>query len=260
MLDELSEHARPFAVLLYVAVAVTLAEYLFLAPRFATLFPDVAQQYAPALRFRSFEEAAAISAADRGPWWGVLVPQAWWSGGTLLLWVLIPLVGAQLAGIREIGLSPRGFVRSPGIYGLLFLLMLPVVFWASAQPGFLRTYPLLKPWHAATWCWQVLLCFWMLYALQFVAVEIFFRGFICFTLEKPFGLGAIAIMTVPYCMIHYHKPLPEAIAAIGAGVALGWLALKTRSIWGGVLLHIAIALTMDALALWRVGSFPTRWF
>jgi membrane protease YdiL (CAAX protease family) len=56
-------------------------------------------------------------------------------------------------------------------------------------------------------------------------------------------------MIVPYCMIHYGKPLPETLGAIVAGLVLGTLALRTRSIWGGVLIHIGVALTMDMLAL-----------
>jgi membrane protease YdiL (CAAX protease family) len=50
-------------------------------------------------------------------------------------------------------------------------------------------------------------------------------------------------------MIHYGKPLPETLGAIGAGVILGTLAMRTRSIWGGVLIHIGVAITMDMLAL-----------
>ena len=43
--------------------------------------------------------------------------------------------------------------------------------------------------------------------------------------------------------------LPETLGAIGAGVILGTLAMRTRSIWGGVLIHIGVAVTMDVLAL-----------
>ena len=56
-------------------------------------------------------------------------------------------------------------------------------------------------------------------------------------------------MVIPYCMIHFHKPLPEVFGAIVAGIVLGWLALETRSLWGGVLLHVAVALSMDVAAL-----------
>ena len=37
--------------------------------------------------------------------------------------------------------------------------------------------------------------------------------------------------------------------AIGAGLILGTLAMRTRSIWGGVLIHVGVAMTMDVLAL-----------
>jgi membrane protease YdiL (CAAX protease family) len=60
-------------------------------------------------------------------------------------------------------------------------------------------------------------------------------------------------MIVPYNMIHYGKPMPEALVAIVGGLVLGSLSLKTRSIWWGAALHCAIAATMDLLALWHAG-------
>ena len=56
-------------------------------------------------------------------------------------------------------------------------------------------------------------------------------------------------MAVPYCMIHYHKPMLGTLGAIAAGVILGYMSLRTRSIWLGAALHIAVAWTMDAAAL-----------
>jgi membrane protease YdiL (CAAX protease family) len=43
--------------------------------------------------------------------------------------------------------------------------------------------------------------------------------------------------------------MAETFGAIGAGLILGTLAMRTRSIWGGVLIHIGVAMTMDVLAL-----------
>ena len=60
---------------------------------------------------------------------------------------------------------------------------------------------------------------------------------------------AIFVMVVPYNMIHYGKPFLEANAAIVAGVILGTLALKTRSIWCGFLIHVSVAISMDLAAL-----------
>ncbi len=94
---------------------------------------------------------------------------------------------------------------------------------------------------------------WALYALQFVALEFFFRGFMVHGLKWRLGYAAIFVMVVPYNMIHFGKPLAEAIGAILGGVTLGTLSLKTRSVWWGAALHIAVAATMDLLALWHKG-------
>jgi membrane protease YdiL (CAAX protease family) len=85
--------------------------------------------------------------------------------------------------------------------------------------------------------------------LQFVSLEFFFRGFMLHGCRRRFGAYSIFAMTIPYCMIHYHKPLPETFSAIAAGVILGYMSLRTRSIWLGAALHIAVAWTMDAAAL-----------
>ena len=64
------------------------------------------------------------------------------------------------------------------------------------------------------------------------------------------GPYVIFVMTIPYCMIHFGKPIQETLGAIVAGILLGFMALKTRSIWLGAALHIAVAWTMDGLAVW----------
>ena len=87
------------------------------------------------------------------------------------------------------------------------------------------------------------------YLLIFVSGEAFWRGFLTFSLERDFGLYALALMIVPYVTAHFGKPLPETLGAIVAGGLLGWLALKHRSIWLGVAVHFAVALTMDLLAI-----------
>ena len=66
-------------------------------------------------------------------------------------------------------------------------------------------------------------------------------------------------MAVPYCMIHYGKPYLEVNGAIVAGVVLGSLAMRTRSIYSGFLVHITVAFSMDFLALWHRGALPKAW-
>ena len=85
------------------------------------------------------------------------------------------------------------------------------------------------------------------------ALEFFFRGFMIHTLKYVVGAAAVPIMVIPYCMIHFPKPLPECLGAIPAGLVLGMLSLKTGRIWGGVLIHVAVAVTMDVLAAAKAG-------
>jgi membrane protease YdiL (CAAX protease family) len=57
-------------------------------------------------------------------------------------------------------------------------------------------------------------------------------------------------------MIHYGKPYLEAHGAVVAGVVLGTLSLRTRSIYSGFLLHISVAAGMDTLSLFKRNALP----
>ena len=70
------------------------------------------------------------------------------------------------------------------------------------------------------------------------------------------GSSVLLAMVVPYCMIHFGKPWAEALAAILAGVVLGTLSLKTRSIWSGFLIHVTVAVSMDLAALLQTRGLP----
>lgn len=128
----------------------------------------------------------------------------------------------------------------------LQLLVLPVLLLVATQEEFLFTYPFYK--YANQSLWHFLRS-QMLYALQFVSLEFFFRGHPLKGSSHRFGSGAIFVMLVPYCMVHFGRLLSETFGAIIAGIALGTLAMRTRSIWGGVPVHLAVALTIDWLAV-----------
>ncbi len=174
--------------------------------------------------------------------------QCAWALTTFVLFGVIPFLVATLAlrmRPKEFGFNARGFFKHIKVYVLFFLFMSPLIWLASKQPAFQQTYPFARLARTdPSWFWR-----WELfYFLQFCALEMFFRGFLVFTLERRFGLHAVFVMTIPYAMIHLHKPMPEAFGAIFAGIILGYMALKTRSFYGGILLHYAVALTMDLLA------------
>ncbi len=138
-------------------------------------------------------------------------------------------------------------------YIALAVLMLPVLYTACSSANFYNFYPLYRPDNLSQW-----LAFEAVYLPQFFCVEFFFRGFGLFWLYKRLGNCSILIMTLPYAMIHIHKPFPEAVASIIAGVVLGSLAIKSKSIWPGVILHCAVAFGTDFFSLYHSGLMG-RW-
>jgi membrane protease YdiL (CAAX protease family) len=99
-----------------------------------------------------------------------------------------------------------------------------------------------------------------MYFLQFLGLEFFFRGWMLSALRRTLGASAIFAMSLPYCMIHYGKPYLETHGALVAGIVLGSLAMRTRSIYAGFLVHVTVAFSMDYLALARRSALPTTWF
>ena len=151
------------------------------------------------------------------------------------------------------GLAWRRFDWRP--YLLMLLIMVPPIIWASSQPAFLKAYPIFDPWPLrehlgwpvpATWAAHE-----VCYALRFVGVELFFRGFLVIGLGRWLGRDAILPMVVLYALWHFGKPMPEALGSVFGGYVLGVIAWESRCILGGTLVHMGIALLMNAAALWR---------
>ena len=217
---------RPLIVLVVVAVSLSLQEYFGQQDTYDRLFK-----------------------ANRASEYYALYGFAWWSGWRVFGYIVIPILAIwAMPGerVRDYFLGLRGFFTHIWIYVGMFAAFFPVIVVLSGNDSFRATYPFYKLASRSTfdlWAWEAM------YAAQFVALEFFFRGFMLKALAPRLGSQAIFVMIVPYCMIHFGKPLPETLAAIAAGVILGTLAMRTRSIWGGVAIHIAVAISMDVLAL-----------
>ena len=182
---------------------------------------------------------------------------AWWSFNRVIGYTVIPLLAWKLIfrkdSLLDMGLRVRGLWSHAWIYGLCLVVVLPAVFVVSRSPDFANYYPFYK--HASR-SWFDLACWEAMYFAQFFALEIFFRGFWLSGLRSTLGSGAIFAMCVPYCMIHYGKPYLEAAGAVVAGVALGSLAMRTKSIYSGFLVHVTVALSMNLLSLANHDSLP----
>src|SRR5580698_5116252 len=180
----------------------------------------------------------------------------WW-GLTRIGGYLVPLLVWRRFFPRDhladFGLRGAGFLSHAWIYALCVAIMVPVLYLVSSQSDFVNYYPMYKQaWRS----WLDFVVWELLYIGQFFTLEIFFRGF-WLRAMRTFGAGAIWSMVVPYCMIHFGKPYLEACGAMVAGVVLGSLAMRTRSIYAGFLVHGTVAILMDVLALYRRHALPT---
>lgn len=244
---------RPAILFVITAVVLTLQEYFG-----GRGFYD--EHLKPVLR--QLELEAVVRPGSIGKWvhvqkYSELYGYTWWSFNRCFGYVVIPFVSWKLIfrkdSLLDMGLRVRGFLSHAWIYGLCLAVVLPAVFIVSRSPDFGNYYPFYKQ---ASRSWFDLVCWEVMYFAQFFALEIFFRGFWLSGLRNTLGSGAIFAMCVPYCMIHYGKPYLEAAGAVVAGIALGSLAMRTRSIYSGFLVHVTVALSMDLLALQHRQALP----
>jgi membrane protease YdiL (CAAX protease family) len=190
-----------------------------------------------------------------------LYSYAWWAFTRFAGYVILPFPTYKLIfpkdKLLDMGLRVRGFIEHLWIYGLCLLVVLPAMWLVSRQPDFGTYYPFYK---ASSRSYFDLLAWEGIYFAQFFGLELFFRGLWLGAMRRSLGSGAIFSMAVPYCMIHFGKPYLEVNGAIVAGVVLGSLAMRTKSIYAGFLVHITVALSMDLLALFHRHALPhTFW-
>lgn len=236
-------------VLLTAAAALTLQNY--------TANPT---QVASVVRFVVNAVSGPVAAAEvettLREWGGhQIIRLVWWAGVSVLTYAFLPFLVLKLAfraKLTDYGLKVRGVLRAWPLYVLFVAVMAPIVWVCSSEDRFQQTYPFVRfgsPEEVRENLWK-----WELpYAAQFVALEFFFRGFIIHGTKHRFGVYSVFVSTVPYVLIHFGKPMPEAVASIVAGVVLGYMSLATRSVWLGAALHIGVAWSMDAACLARRG-------
>jgi hypothetical protein len=141
------------------------------------------------------------------------------------------------------GVSAAHFNWTP--YLLMLCLMVPLIAAASTQADFLHTYPKLrqvafiKGQTNTTWIYNLL--YEIVYGIDFITIELFFRGFLVLAFVRFVGQDAIVPMAVFYCSIHFGKPLAECISSFFGGMLLGIVVYNTGSIAGGLIVHLGIA-------------------
>jgi uncharacterized protein len=149
----------------------------------------------------------------------------------------------------EMGLSLGNF-KYTLIFTLIGLAVMAILaFLSSSDPAFQAEYPLFRglltnPANLGSYI--------LMYGLYYIGWEFFFRGFMLFGLEKPFGKTfSILIQTIPSCLVHIGKPDAEIFSSIIAGLVFGWVAFRCRSIWPLFFSHWALGALLDVFIIYR---------
>ena len=174
-----------------------------------------------------------------------------------LVFYFVPLVLMKLMVDR----------KTEGLYGLslntkylkgyftFFVLLLPFLVLASYSADFQFAYPQFKPWFyegvLGLKSWESTALFEISYAIDFIMTELLFRGALVIGMVGILGRGAVLPMVAMYVVIHFGKPPVETISSLFGGYVLGALAYQTRHIWGGVIVHVFIALTMEIIGFFQ---------
>lgn len=140
------------------------------------------------------------------------------------------------------------YIKNVKPYLIMLFIMIPLIALACTQKDFLQMYPKAKFLEHLTLSsknWHYLI-YELCYGFDFVSIEFFFRGFLILSLLKICGSHCIIPVACVYCTIHFGKPMGEAISSFWGGLLLGIISYNTRSIWGGLIIHLGIAWMMEA--------------
>jgi membrane protease YdiL (CAAX protease family) len=141
------------------------------------------------------------------------------------------------------------------------LVMIPALTVAAiltaGNPAFLQVYPFNRAFAAVpTNIGYLYIVFFslhcVLYTGYYIGWEFLFRGFLQQGLSERCGTAtAILVQTLASVMLHYGHPASEVFGAVLAGLFWGFLAVRTRSLYAGMIQHCWMGIVLDAVLIFR---------
>ncbi len=198
------------------------------------------------------EVAAAMNIESPGlPSW------AWWFVAQGFLGFVLPVLLLRY-GFKQkpidMGLG-LGDWRFAGFVALLYLPIVLIGTWIlSGGSEFQAIYPHYAP---ASVDWGIFAVYELLFVFYWIGWEYLWRGFVLFGTARVFGVYAIFVQALPFAILHFEKPAPEALLSIVGGVALGALVWRARSFWIAVPIHAVQMLSLDFFCSLRIRSGVT---
>jgi membrane protease YdiL (CAAX protease family) len=166
--------------------------------------------------------------------------------------LVVPIVISWLIGIRpqSLGFTIRHAKREFALILILWVCMLPIIWFVSQTKDFQAMYPRLPQ---AAFDMHLFILYEGFYLIKWIAWEFFFHGFMIFSFKKDIGNYAVLVSTIPFVLMHFGKPIIEVYASLFLGLLFCWIALRGRSFWPLVLFHWLIATSIDFFAStwWR---------
>lgn len=180
-----------------------------------------------------------------------LIEYLYWFIGDFLTFILPTFLLIKFVFKEKI--SDYGFKFGEWRIGIRFTsiflaLMIPVIWFVSASQEFIQKYPHLS---SVRESWEVFFIYAAGMFIYMIGWEFIWRGFMLFGLEKKFGNYSILIQMIPFVILHNGKPFIETLGAIPGGIALGWLALRTRSFYYCVAVHLGVMYSIDLISVLR---------
>ncbi len=172
----------------------------------------------------------------------------WFISDSIILFVIPVLIIKFLfkEKIKNYGVNLKNLK-----YGLLIILfsiiiILPVTYIISLSKEFSNFYPMYQGLNQNI---KIFLMYESFLLLFLFAWEFIWRGFMLFGLEEKFGWYSIFIQMLPFVILHNGKPVLETFSSILGAIFLGALALRTRSIIYGFIIHTAIIISLEIYSI-----------
>lgn len=180
-----------------------------------------------------------------------LIEYLYWFIGDFITFFVLPLFIVHFffkEKTSSYGLQIGDYRVGFKISFIFILVMLPIIWVASASNSFANVYPHLS---SARQSWMIFLIYELGLFVYMIAWEFIWRGYMLFGLYEKFGYYSIFIQMIPFVILHNGKPMVETLGSILAGLALGFLALRTKSIFYCVLAHMSVMFSIDLISTLR---------
>ena len=180
-----------------------------------------------------------------------LIEYLYWFLGDFITFFVFPVFVIRFffkEKLSSYGLQIGDYKVGLKITLIFILIMLPLVWFASSTDSFANVYPHLS---SARESWTIFLIYELGLLVYMIAWEFVWRGYMLFGLYAKFGFYSIFIQMIPFVILHNGKPMLETFGSILAGLALGILALRTKSILYCVIAHMGVMFSIDLISTLR---------